>query len=842
MRRAAIRTLPWPRRRRSRNTATFHQGFLPGSTVANGQEWRRSCFCGGCPSRIWTTTLTDEEADRRRLGKSQHTTSRSSERHFSSSSSSNSSSSENVAASVFRREEEILKMMKQQQQDPHVKQQPAPPLSAPAVVVVDDPSSSQLNENETWQPNLMTNQQRQTSSPSAHYKKKTKRRWRPFFPPEVLALIKDEDVVSSSLDATTLSSSSSRQLLAELSQDELKERTKDLRQWCVYANDKGRFRAGRASAPAIQLVIDTIWRVLYEWKNRSKVVGLLAAQQAHNLYAVAHTTQPAKDQITLDHLDIVLEACSNCGAGGSGGEEAAVLAEKTFVRSFNPANINSYNLLLKCWANSGVGPVAAQRADRWWQDIIEEVEQHQRCYPTNETIINYMAAWTQNGAPNAPKKVDDLFRQILHERQPLQQPQQPPPGNGTNNDGNSSTKQPQPSPSRNVVLRSKVLRHIMHDNLAPPPGDTNSARNNIATVQQPQAAPLQQRQRNIAILRNVRSQEVLPRPHRPEPQQQQQQNGHNARENKKGRPPALRIQQPQPPLPPPRPNVILRDIQMDDPALFHGVLHSWGTSGRGRPAAMEAERIVRNMPRYGCQPNGTTYSLLIAAWTAAEHLERTGDAAVRAETILQDMVQRQLHTKKNKNKLRPSAATAFTTCITAWSWAATPDAPERAEALLRQLLQTELLHHDSSSSGSSHGNNHNNSSDPALLEQPPSVVAAQNAALSVWARSTHRPDAISHMQQHFVSSMKNPDLDSYNTLLDGYARQGLTSEARALFDTMKKHTNRDLHPNLASYNVLLRAYVQSPDTRMEEVETLLYEMEDAMSTVEPDKFTYTCKC
>jgi pentatricopeptide repeat protein len=786
--------------------------------------------------------LTDEEADRRRLGKSQHTTSRSSERHFSSSSSSN-----NSAASVFRRDEEIIKMMKQQQQHPHVKQQPAPPLSAPVVVVVDDPSSSKLNENATWQPKLMTNQQRQTSSSSSHYKKKTKRRWRPFFPPEVIALIKDEDVVSSSLDATTLSSSSSRQLLAELSLDELRERTKDLRQWCVYANDKGRFRAERrASAPAIQLVLDTIWRVLYEWKNRSKVVGIIAAQQAHNLYAVAHTTQPAKDQITLDHLDIVLEACANCGADGGGGEEAAVLAEKTFVRSFHPANINSYNLLLKCWANAGVGPVAAQRADRWWQDIMEEVEQHQRCYPTNETIINYMAAWTQNGGPNAPEKVDDLFRQILHERQPRQlqpQPQQPPPGNDDNNNGDSnSTKQSQPSPSRNVVLRSKVLRHIMHENQAPPPGNTNTARNNIATIQQqPQAAPLQQqRQRNIAILRNVRSQEVLPRPHRQE-QQQQQQHDHNAKENKKGRPPALRILPPQ--SPPPRPNVIFRDLQMDDPALFHGVLRSWGTSGRGRPAAMEAERIVRNMPRYGCQPNATTYSLLIAAWTAAEHLERTGDAAVRAETILQDMVQRQLH--KEKNKLRPSAATAFTTCITAWSWAATqhPDAPERAEALLRQLLQTELLHHDSSSSsGSSHGNNQNNNSGPALLEQPPSVVAAQNAVLSVWARSTHRPDAISHMQQHFVSSMKNSDLDSYNTLLDGYARRGLTSEARALFDTMKKHSNRDLHPNLASYNVLLRAYVQSPDTRMEEVETLLYEMEDAMSTVEPDKFTYTCKC
>jgi pentatricopeptide repeat protein len=785
------------------------------------------------------------------LSKSQHSTSRLSERHFSSSSTS-SSSSKNAAASVLRREEE---MMKQQLllQDHVGQQQPAvPPMSAPqAVVVVDDPSSSKLEENGTRQSDIsMTNQQRQTSSSlssSSHDMKKKKRRWRPFFPPEVLALMKEEDdVVSSSLhDATTLSSSSSsRQLLSELSLDELRDRTKDLRQWCVYANDKGRFRAARTSATDIQLVLDAIWRVLHEWKERSKVSGILAAQQAHNLYAVVQTTQPAKDQLTLDHLDMVLEACTNCGTG----ERAAVLAEKTFVRSFNPANISSYNRLLQCWANSGMGPEAAERADRWWHDIMEEVEQHQRCYPNNETIINYMAAWTQNDAANAPEKVDEIFRQILHERQllPQQQPQllllQPqPPGNDYNSDGNSSTKQPQPSPSRNVVLRSKVLRHIMlEDQLPPAPlgNNTSTATEQLPPPPSPLLQQRQERQRNIAILRNVRSQEVLPRPsHRQEQQQQkqQQQHGHNAKESNKGRPPALRM--PQPPLP--RPNVIFRDIQMDDPALFHGVLHAWGTSGRGRPAAMEAERIVRNMPRYGCPPNMTTYALLIAAWTATERLERTGEAAVRAETILQDMVQRQQQRKMKM--MSPSAATAFTTCITAWSWAATqrPDAPERAEALLRQFLQTELLNQDSSSSSSSHGNNN---SDPVILEQPPSVVAAQNAVLSVWARSTHRPDAISHMKQQLVSSMTNPDLVSYNTLLDGYARRGLTSEARALFDTMKKHNNRDLRPNLGSYNALLRAYAHSPDPRMEEVETLLHEMEDAMSTVEPDKFTYTRKC
>jgi pentatricopeptide repeat protein len=292
--------------------------------------------------------------------------------------------------------------------------------------------------------------------------------------------------------------------------------------------------------------------------------------------------------------------------------------------------------------------------------------------------------------------------------------------------------------------------------------------------------------------------------------------------------------------------LIFRDVRLDDPAVFHGVIQAWGMSGRGRGAAMEAERIVHDvMPKHGCRPNGQTYALLVAAWTEVERLERTGDAATWAEMLLQDFLMVQ-YRRQPQQQMRSIdiVADAFTTCITAWMWAAPhhPDAPARAEALYQQLLQllqqeTEVkLDHqdDAPSSASSHDDN-------GMKEKW--VVAAENALLSTWARcSSHlRPDAINDMQQHF-SSMKYPNLASYNIMLDGYARRGMRREARDLFDTMKKHDRRDLRPDLATYNTLLKAMVHATDTQRDDFETVLFEMEDVLSPIAPDKVTYTRKC
>jgi pentatricopeptide repeat protein len=251
-----------------------------------------------------------------------------------------------------------------------------------------------------------------------------------------------------------------------------------------------------------------------------------------------------------------------------------------------------------------------------------------------------------------------------------------------------------------------------------------------------------------------------------------------------------------------------RDVELNQP-IFHGVLNAWIMSGRGRLAALEAERVLNSMHQFGVEPNVVTYALLTSAWAHAERTEATGDAALRAETILNAMV---------KQQMRPNAV-LFTTVMSAWSMAdRNRVAPERAEALLRQLTAI-----------------YKQSGNDKAYE--PSTEA-ENAVLSAWARSK-RPDAVSRTQR-FLSIMSHPDLVTYNTVLDCFANNGKSQEALDLFETMKKHENKALRPDIVSYNSLLNALARA-EVPIEEVEKVLHEMEDVMSPVEPDKFSYTCK-
>jgi pentatricopeptide repeat protein len=77
--------------------------------------------------------------------------------------------------------------------------------------------------------------------------------------------------------------------------------------------------------------------------------------------------------------------------------------------------------------------------------------------------------------------------------------------------------------------------------------------------------------------------------------------------------------------------------------------------------------------------------------------------------------------------------------------------------------------------------------------------------------------------------------------LDCFANNGKSQEALDLFETMKKHENKALRPDIVSYNSLLNALARA-ENPIEEVEKVLHEMEDVMSPVEPDKVSYTCKC
>ena len=113
--------------------------------------------------------------------------------------------------------------------------------------------------------------------------------------------------------------------------------------------------------------------------------------------------------------------------------------------------------------------------------------------------------------------------------------------------------------------------------------------------------------------------------------------------------------------------------------MFNSAIHAWVNSKRGQEGAEQAEGILRIMEKLaesddlgeldesdsddlGLKPNTRTLSLVIDAWAQCENSEKTGEAAQRAQDIL-DMMEKLY---REGHDVKPSFV-SFTSCIAAWS-------------------------------------------------------------------------------------------------------------------------------------------------------------------------------
>jgi pentatricopeptide repeat protein len=193
--------------------------------------------------------------------------------------------------------------------------------------------------------------------------------------------------------------------------------------------------------------------------------------------------------------------------------------------------------------------------------------------------------------------------------------------------------------------------------------------------------------------------------------------------------------------------------------------------------------------------------------------------------------------------VKPNAI-LFTTCIAAWSRAASncPHAPERAEHLWEVLndLYSETGCQDK--------------------DFEPSTELG-NAVISAWSRCTSRTDsvqcALGALEK--LRQASKADLISYNTVLDAMSKKGLGKEAMDLLKWLESETScgpNGLMPDRVSYNSVLAALSRSNTNRCaaaEEAEKLLRKMEAIDGPVQaslsreqqrdrrPDKMSYTCK-
>jgi Pentatricopeptide repeat domain len=301
-----------------------------------------------------------------------------------------------------------------------------------------------------------------------------------------------------------------------------------------------------------------------------------------------------------------------------------------------------------------------------------------------------------------------------------------------------------------------------------------------------------------------------------------------------------------------------RNVQLDE-AVFNAVIYAWVRCNRGRTAAIRAEEILQMMIQWSQVSNNSknnlvrpvvpttrTYSMIIMAWAECETIENKGDAAQRAETILMKMVQ--LYSE-GKHNVKPNSL-LFTSCIVAWSRAASNcnEAPDRAEqlwSLLRNLY---------AETGSKD------------IELEPTTQSG-NAVISAWSRCTSRHDSVERAlgALEILKQENKDDLVSYNTLLDAMSKKGYAQHAMKLLRWLEDGNDRHHHklaPDLVSYNSVLAAFGRStttvikPDDAIEtvrgnsdttipycvaeEAERLLRRMEQ-MERLKPDKKSYTCK-
>lgn len=212
-----------------------------------------------------------------------------------------------------------------------------------------------------------------------------------------------------------------------------------------------------------------------------------------------------------------------------------------------------------------------------------------------------------------------------------------------------------------------------------------------------------------------------------------------------------------------------RDFKLH-PALFHVVLGSWVHCRRGRIAGQHAEEILAMMEEcadyFGnsMRPGTQAYALVMEVWMRCEQVEQKGFAAQRAEFLLRSMID--AFRNDQTSSIKPDKR-CFTTCISAWSRVRQQsDAPERAEALLNILV--ELF-------------------DETKDNDFRPDVGLFNAVIASWTRATDRTDSMERAKAclETLRRFSEPNLVSFNTILDGMGKRGMGEAAIELLDWLE---------------------------------------------------------
>jgi pentatricopeptide repeat protein len=250
--------------------------------------------------------------------------------------------------------------------------------------------------------------------------------------------------------------------------------------------------------------------------------------------------------------------------------------------------------------------------------------------------------------------------------------------------------------------------------------------------------------------------------------------------------------------------------------------------------------ILHHRHTLNLQPNVLTYSIVLDAWARVEFFEQSGEAAKRAQRILDSML-KAYYGGANHNSpvapVRPNAV-SFTIVITAWTRANRAQMAQDTFQRLLQLFQA------------------TNGIGPEAEDTLPTIIVG-NALMSAWARE-RRPDCIlqvlktmEKLHEQTGRQECQPDLMSFNILLNAFGKSGQPEDALSLLQWMEGNDNarhtifhqtlvrpeKMILPDIVSYNTVISAFAQQGYARP--VENLLTQLKLRNDGVGPDKVTYS---
>ena len=263
--------------------------------------------------------------------------------------------------------------------------------------------------------------------------------------------------------------------------------------------------------------------------------------------------------------------------------------------------------------------------------------------------------------------------------------------------------------------------------------------------------------------------------------------------------------------------------ELTPPTKLYNMLLDTAVKWREADAHVLAQETLKSLVDAGvdnlfCRPDTTTFNICIYALAKSG----TPDAAQRAEALVDQMNDL---TANGWQNVEPDETT-FTTLISTWANSKEPGAAERAEDLLRTL--------------------------------PGPSTMRFNAVLSAWVKSddehsADRSAAVFHYMRRLYRNGANtkvkPVTSTYGMAIAAFAKRGRAREAEALMEDLLQQYDRnkdaDLIPDRIHFNALIDAWAKSGEKGApERAEGILNKMrilskQTRNPAITPDATSYT---